>query len=270
MSFFENLTYLATLGSSVLLLMLVFARRESVLTYRVLTATSLILISISIGLRWLSVGHPPILGTFEEVLAATASLLLFAFFLDKKGEFSRLSISAVILLLTYGLFFDQLKRPLVISELSLWVDFHVLFAWLCFGLYFFVFSAAVSTVLAKKANANQETYPTTTSLTKWLLGKGLLYGFFLQTIFFVIGAYYSSKLHGAWWVWDSVEYLFVISWLLYSVAIHGKLFFGWNESRTSWWIIGAFFSLLILYWGLIYFPWGTYHIFDMSIKVHFL
>ena len=44
-------------------------------------------------------------------------------------------------------------------------------------------------------------------LSDWLMRKRPCLRFIGQTVFFVIGSYYSGRLHGRWWMWDTVEYL---------------------------------------------------------------
>ena len=95
----------------------------------------------------------------------------------------------------------------------------------------------------------------------------LMWGFLAQTISFVLGSYYSTLLHGAWWTWDPVEYLFVVSWFLYAIPIHGKMLFNWQPRKVAGLTTAAMAGTILLYWGLIYIPWATYHIFDVEYKI---
>jgi ABC-type transport system involved in cytochrome c biogenesis permease subunit len=85
---------------------------------------------------------------------------------------------------------------------------------------------------------------------------------------FVLGSYYSILLHGVWWLWDTVEYLFVVSWFLYAIPIHGRILYGWGDRRLAALTVLATAGTIILYWGLVYFPWTTYHVFDTELVVH--
>jgi ABC-type transport system involved in cytochrome c biogenesis permease subunit len=138
------------------------------------------------------------------------------------------------------------------------VDFHALFAWIAYGFYTFSFICALGILLKRPwAEAGEQ------GLYRWLL-----WGFSAQTIMFVLGSYYSVRLHGAWWVWDTVEYLFVVSWFLYAIPIHGRILYGWEDRRLAGLTVLAMAGTIILYWGLVYFPWTTYHIFDTELVVH--
>jgi ABC-type transport system involved in cytochrome c biogenesis permease subunit len=199
---------------------------------------ALIVEGAAIGIRWSNTGHPPIFGTFEETLAASWTVILFAIILDRKGVFAHIAFPITAITMLYGLNFNTTGKPLTISELSLWVDFHALFAWIAYGFYTFSFICALGILLKR------------------------------QTIMFVLGSYYSILLHGVWWLWDTVEYLFVVSWFLYAIPIHGRILYGWGDRRLAALTVLATAGTIILYWGLVYFPWTTYHVFDTELVVH--
>lgn len=226
--------------------------------YLAMTFGALVFEGTAIAIRWSSTGHPPIFGTFEEALAASWAVILFALVLDRQGRFARIWAPIAAGTMLYGLAFDSTHMPLTISELSLWVDFHALFAWIAYGFYTFSFILALG-ILLKKPWAENAANP----LSRWLL-----WGFLAQTIMFVLGSYYSTLLYGAWWVWDTVEYLFVASWFLYAIPVHGKILFGWDDRRLAALTVLATAGTVALYWGLIYLPWTTYHIFDVAFKMH--
>ncbi len=224
-----------------------------------------LLIGSATGLRWAFTGHPPIFGTYEEVLAAVFTLSVSSLLIDGRQRFVRFTLPFILILLLYGTLFDSERRPLVISEQSLWVYFHVLFAWVTFGIYTFSSCAAVKTFIKPRSSLDLDGGD---RVVEWLLGEGLVWGLAVQALYFFLGSYYSSWLHGSWWVWDPVEYLFVISWFLYAIAVHGRIFYGWDRRRVSKWVLAAYSVTITLYWALIYVYWSSYHIFDPEIKMH--
>ncbi|MDH4227922.1 MAG: cytochrome c biogenesis protein [Deltaproteobacteria bacterium] len=222
----------------------------------------LVLQLVEIAFRWALSGHPPIFGVFEETLAAAFFVTLISLLVDKKCEYYGFTVPLSALTLLYGIFYDMSIKPLVISEQSLWVYFHALFAWVSYGFYTLAFCSALW-VLLKKETSSMALF------RKWLVEYGILYGFAAQTLYFFLGSYYSSLLHGHWWQWDMVEYLFIISWFLYAIVIHGRIFFHWDEQKVAKWNVAAFLANITLYWGLIFIPWTTYHIFELGLKRHF-
>lgn len=260
----ENITFFAGLGIHILLSALLLSRLCSVGLYFALGIIFIALHGLFIALRWFNTGHPPILGTFEETLAAGWFLTLFSLILDRKKGLAHLTIPFASLTLLYGLIFSIEERPLIISEQSLWVYFHALFAWIAYGFYTISFAASIIILLKKQRNSAAFAY----SLSGRFLYNNVLYGLIAQTIMFILGSYYSSRLHGSWWVWDPVEYLFIVSWFMYAIALHGRFFYAWKEDKIASWTVTAFVATMLLYWGLIYFPWITYHIFDPEFKIH--
>ncbi|MFZ3072615.1 MAG: cytochrome c biogenesis protein CcsA [Thermodesulfobacteriota bacterium] len=271
----EKILYFASLSLYAASALAAFSGFLTVRRYRVFYVLAIALFGVLIGVRWYYAGHPPIFGTYEKTLSASFTVALFSLIFDREGRFARFTATFAFATLLYGSLFDSGRKPLVISEQSLWVDFHVLFAWIAYGFYTLVFAAAIGILIKKevtpfsKGGLGGIKEETVDAASDWLMRKGLLYGFIGQTVFFVIGSYYSARLHGRWWMWDTVEYLFVASWLMYAAALHGRILSGWSNKRTAAWVAAGFATAMVLYWGLIYFPHATYHIFDIEIKTHF-
>ncbi len=251
--------FLAALVGLLLRMARIPPRRDwnGLLSLRLLLILLVVIEGFYIGERWASTGHPPILGTFEESLASSFTILAFALLFDRANRFTLPALVFAGVTLLYGLNFDTTERPLVISEQSYWVYFHVLFAWIAYG--FYTFSTMAAFYLRWRGGDGY---------VEEMMDRGLLMGFIAQSTMFFFGSYYSSRLHGRWWMWDPVEYLFVISWFLYAIPIHGRILFGWDRKRMAPWILLASVGTLLLYWGLIYFPWATYHVFDPQWKTH--
>ncbi|MCK4846637.1 MAG: cytochrome c biogenesis protein CcsA [Deltaproteobacteria bacterium] len=280
MTTFWTLYYAALILTALLFAVSLSAIGRRRLVYRCFSLSIVIVLGAAIALRWQLSGHPPILGVYEATLVAAWTIILYDILFDRakgvgsdnrseEGVFARYSSMAALITLLYGLLFDTDVKPLVISEQSWWVYFHALFSWIAYGFYMLSLFAAIFVILQERGAKTSDSSDSARSLVAdWALHRGLLYGFVAQTIFFVLGSYYSTLLHGAWWVWDSVEYLFVMSWFLYAIAIHGRIFFAWKSPRVALWVVAAFVVLLAMYWGLSFIPWATYHIFDPGIKVH--
>lgn len=261
---YEAIIFFAAIGLSMVSMILVFFKPSlRPVGFASVFATTVIL-GFIIAVRWQATGHPPILGSYEEVLSASFTLGLFTLIFYRRPEVVRVTASLLLVTLLYGLVFNPLRRPLVISEQSLWVYFHVLFAWIAYGLYAVCFAFSLWILKRKTSNDSHD------DGDGRLLQNLLLYGFSAHTVMFILGSYYSSLLHGTWWDWDPVEYLFVASWLVYATALHGRVFNGWKKERIAKWILMGSVVTVLLYWALIYIPWTTYHVFDTQLKVHAL
>ena len=237
---------------------------------------------LSASIRWASIGHPPVFGTYEAALAASWFLVLFVIisYWSVHRHFNLLvktAVPASILILLYGLTFNTEHIPLTISEKSLWVDFHALFSWLAFAPFTLAF--CLSTYYLWKGgggNAEQDgiesseaaSYPAFEIIDE-LAFRYINFGFIMHTIMFALGCYYSSILYGKWWMWDPAESTSLITWLSVGLYIHMRLFYNWRQRRAAWLFIAIFATVIFSYWGLIYLPAGSsFHVFDLELKAH--
>lgn len=246
----------------------------------------------SAATRWLGVGHPPIFGTYEATLSASWFLLLFAAlsFRSAYSHFRFIALAAIplaLLLLIYSLFFFGAARmPLTISELSLWVDFHALFAWLAFAPFTLAFCLSARYLWLTRSGrfASQGSYPGADEFRKKtaefesmqrqleiideIAFRYVNFGFIMHTLMFALGSYYSAIVFGLWWRWDPVFSLSLVAWLLVGLYIHMRLFFNWQGRRAGWFFIAIFVVINLSYWGLVYLPSGsTFHVFDIDPKM---
>lgn len=268
---YEAIMFFVAIGLSMVTVISIFQKASlRPLGFVCISATTLLL-GVVIALRWSATGHPPILGSYEEVLSASFTLSLFTLIFYRRAEVARVTAALLLITLLYGLTFDPLRRPLVISEQSLWVYFHALFAWIAYGFYAVCFAFSFWILRRKTSDRLRRVAadPHGDNDAR-LLQTLLLYGFSAHTVMFILGSYYSSLLHGTWWDWDPVEYLFVASWLIYGTALHGRVLNGWKRERIAKWVVMGSVVTVLLYWALIYIPWTTYHVFDTQLKVHAL
>ncbi len=233
----------------------------------------------SAAVRWFLAGHPPIFGTYEAALAGSWFILLHTALTGRSGHgcfrlLAILSIPFAVFLLIYGLTFNTDHIPLTISEQSLWVDFHALFAWLAFAPFTLAFCLSITCIyMTRKGRAG------TGETGGFVLPDGevmddltfrfVTLGFVNHTIMFALGCYYSSILYGRWWQWDPVESASLVAWLSVALYIHMRLFYSWKGDRAARLYVTLFVAVVFSYWGLIYLPAGsTFHVFDIDLKVH--
>ena len=224
---------------------------------------------VSVAIRWAGSGHAPIFGTYEAALAASWFLMLFTAlaFLSMHRQFRLLVLTTApiaLLLLAYGaLLFDTRHLPLTISERSLWVDFHALFAWLAFAPL--TLAASLSGGLLWLARGTQT--GSRLEVMDELAYRYVCIGFAGHSVMFALGSYYSSILFGLWWRWDPAFSLSLLAWLLMGLHIHLRLFYHWRGRRAAWSYLVVFALIVFSYWGLIYLPPGrTFHVFDLNLK----
>lgn len=260
--------YLATIG-------LAFSRSSRSRAMVLSISAALTAHLISAGIRWIEIGHPPVFGTYEATLAASWFLALTALLAVNSHRYISfiLPLTALfsVLHIAYGLNFNTSHIPLTISEKSIWVDLHALTAWLAYGEFSISFFLSLILILRVGESAWVQRritdFPSDEIIDELIL-KYLVLGFIFHTLMFALGSYYSSILYGKWWTWDPVDTLFMVSWIVYALIIHLRLFYGWKRERMAKLVVIAMITIMVGYWSLIYIPWATYHIFDIDMKMH--
>ncbi len=232
----------------------------------------------AIIIRWEFSGHPPIMGTYESALAGswtTVSLLIL--FRRKYPELMGVQITVMFLsiaLMLYGLLFPTAYIPLTISEQSLWVDFHALFAWLAYGNYVIACACALGILLHIppfcKGGKGDQTHTnigrsTESSLQNDIMFYTLCLGFFFQTLMMATGSYYNFILFGLWWRWDPIESIALICWIVSALVIHTRLFYNWSGKRLATIVIVAFSFIVLMHKIFPFIPRHlTFHNFDIE------
>jgi len=224
---------------------------------------------LSIIIRWVAIGHPPIFGSYEASLHGSWWLAVFIAFTHRSifAYFRGMILTAlpmVIAIMLYGLTFTTERKPMTLSEFNYLVDFHALFAWLAYAPFTLSFCLALIYLFRHK----QDSTAVAPEIIDELSFRFMVYGFINHTIMFALGCYYSSTLYLNWWMWDPVESTSLITWLVAGLYIHVRLFYKWRAVKSAWLNVVFFLTLLFSYWGLIYLPQGsTFHVFDTETKV---
>lgn len=226
-----------------------------------LALAALAALTLSIVPRWIQTGHPPIFGTYENTIAAVWSLLVAIVFLLRRGSSDshdylvKLLSAWLMPLLVAGWFFDRAPYPLTISERSLLVDIHVLFAWTAHTALL-VASAAAIAAITSAARENESAH--------WdaLMFRTVGYGFAALTIMLAIGSVYSYLLFGDWYKWELVEALAAASWVAYATVLHSAMMFSWRGRRLGWAILAVLPLMIATFWVWSFYA-GTYHHFEI-------
>ncbi|MDH4140826.1 MAG: cytochrome c biogenesis protein [Coriobacteriia bacterium] len=221
--------------------------------------------TVALAIRWSEVGHPPIFGTFENTYAASWSVLfacVVASFTSRApkglGQLWRIGSPWVVALMLYGSRFRSDPVPLTISEQSLWVDVHVLFAWLAFVPFLLAATMAVLMLFGF------EPFGLTRQSAEERMTQMVLVGFAAFTAMLLTGSFYLYVLFGTFWQWEIVETLSLLTWIAYGLAIHARLFYRWG-GRGFYLAMTVILPLMLaayLVWSV--FP-NTFHFFDVPL-----
>lgn len=217
-------------------------------------------LTLSIIPRWIQTGHPPIFGTYENTIAAVWSLSLAVLVLIRHQDDAHRSLGRALALwtiplLAFGWFFDMTAFPLTISERSLLVDLHVLFAWSAHTVLLMASTAAFMIVRGRVSESEHA----------WL--DGLMfrtggYGFAALSLMIGVGSTYSYLLFGDWFKWEVAEVFAATAWMGYATAIHAALMFSWKGKRLAYAMLAVLPLMIATFWVWSIYS-GTYHHFEI-------
>lgn len=238
--------------------------RGTQLPMRLAVASSLVGVA-GLAVRTVGSGHLPIFGTLENTWTCATVIMATAAVSANRGRMTRpywhLLPPWAVLLLGLGLFARFDSVPLTISEQSMWVDLHVGFAWAAFvPLLWAGTIAAVFWARGRKSDTDE------VADTEGTVARLLFVGYAFLTAMILAGSWYLFVLFAVFWRWEVVGASALVTWVGYSVAIHGWLMQGWRGSRLFPLVAVMLVPLLVLFWIWSVFP-GTYHFFDIPLMM---
>lgn len=211
--------------------------------------------------RWIQAGYPPIVSSYET-LSIVAWIAILAF-LVLQWRFVKTRVLGVVvlpisfLMMGLGRLPSQPIEPLSPALKSVWLIIHALFAELGHGSFIIATACAVLFLLKERQSDRGETSSFYERLPSLDILDDLSYrfiaiGFVLHAIMIISGSIWANQAWGRYWGWDPVETWSLVTWLLYGVYLHLRLFRGWAGKRAAWLAIGAFISVIFTFWGVGY------------------
>ncbi len=220
----------------------VFGRPTTEMLALRLAWVGLVAQAISIGSRWIRIGHGPYLG-FYEVSSLLAFMAVGGFLLVvRRYPGVRIAGVAILpvtfLILGASLLVNTEARAVTGSLASFWLVIHVIFANLAFGAYAVSFALAIAFLL-KDSGAEHRYQALLDKFPQQDVLDALTYrfvgaGFVFQTIMITSGAIWANEAWGRYWGWDPVETWSLIAWAIYAIYLHLTLTLGWRGRRAAW------------------------------------
>ncbi len=196
--------------------------------------------SASLLLRWVSVGHGPYMMRYEVLSSnawiATLMLLVFTWRRRRMTVAAPLVLSAIILMMGFGIFSNPEAHDLPPSLRSVWLVFHVLFSKLSTGA--FLLSAGSSIALLRRlSDRHGRSFPdwlpasdVLDAFVIWFIGFGMIF----WTTAIAAGAIWANQSWGRYWGWDPLEIWALVMWLCYGLLLHARRFLKLSPRSTAW------------------------------------
>lgn len=201
----------------------------------------------AITIRWVRVGHGPVLGFYEVVSSfALFAVLGLALLVWRMPGLKRLG--TVIMPLAFLLIGGAMLTPSSDLEItgtlaSWWLTLHVTFAKLAAGSFITAFALAVAYLVRDRGGDGRfarwfEKLPSQ-EIVDDLVFRFVGVGFVFLSIMIVAGAIWANEAWNRYWAWDPIETWSLIWWLTYAVYLHLRLTLGWRGRKSAWYAVAA-------------------------------
>ncbi len=164
--------------------------------------------------------------------------------------FATLTVLGLLLVASSPLVSPELKPPVPALQ-SGWLILHVVLSFV--GESFFVFSFItallylISRDQEKKINYDRLTY------------AAVSVGFPVFTLgALVFGAVWAEAAWGAFWSWDPKETWALITWLVYALYLHFRIYRKQRKTASAWFALIGFLSTLFTFFGVNYLLGGLH------------
>ena len=220
-----------------------------------LTIIGLVPHSVALLVRWIEQGHGPYMSRYE-VLSSDAWVIVVMFLLfslkwKKIRVAGTIILPIVFLMIAVALFRNPEMHNLPPSLRSIWLVMHVTFAKLAAGAIIISFGAAVLFLLKEKKESKPifSKFPSLELLDEYSY-KFAGFGFVFWTINIAAGSIWAEASWGRYWGWDPIETWSLITWLMYGVFAHLRLFWKWRGKKSAVALVACFamslFTIFIL------------------------
>jgi cytochrome c-type biogenesis protein CcsB len=211
--------------------------------------------TIALCLRWTVQGHGPYM-TRYEVLSSDAWIAL-VMFLGFSATWVKIRpagvvvLPAVFLMVALAVFANPAMQTLPPSLRSVWLVMHVSFAKLAAGAM--VLSVGTAVLFLLKDRRGMHPAPA------WLPAADILdeysykfagFGLVFWTVNIAAGAIWANVSWGRYWGWDPIETWSLITWFMFGIAAHLRVFWKWRGRKSAVALIFCFvmsvFTIFVL------------------------
>ena len=220
------------------------------LTARILTAVTLVFITLAMVFRAFQTGHGPFSNMYEFALAFAWGIVVMGVFFEwryKTAAVRNMGLIVALLLLIFATVQYAKPEPLVPAlQQSLLLSVHVASAVIAYGVLTIGFSAAILFLFQSHRNSpwlpDKEIFDT-------MSYQSVVIGFPFLTLTIVLGALWADIAWGRYWGWDPKETASFVTWLLYTAYLHARLMRGWRGTKTAILLIIGFGAILLTFFG---------------------
>ncbi len=214
-------------------------------------------LSFRIALRWYVCGYVPLSNGYETMLFMSWSAAVITLFMSRKMRlaipFGALISGATLMVAMMGEASPRITQLMPVLHSPL-LSIHVVVIMLAYTLLAFILLNGVAAIIAHLRHADEDVEYHT------IVGRIMLYpALFLLVIGIFIGAVWANVSWGRYWGWDPKEVWALITMLIYALPVHSSSIRAFQRPLVfNIFVVCAFLSVLITYFGVNYFLGGMH------------
>lgn len=219
-----------------------------------LIVTAVALLAVSLGVRWLRIGHGPFVNLFELLISQLFSLgLIFAFVYWRIPVIRPAAIIIFPAMWVLGLWvlaLDASSVPNPPTYFNDWKWAHVGFGKVFLGLC--LMGTGLAGVILLRAIPRFAVWfrqlPSDAILDVYAW-RFMLLAFVFESFMLIAGAVWAQDAWGRYWAWDALETSAFLNWLALGASIHARFSYRIPIRVGAMAIIGTFVFAFFTYFG---------------------
>ena len=216
---------------------------------------ALLLHTATIVIRGIYSGRLPLTNQYEFASAFAWGLCLVSLIFILKFRFPVLgafSLPILILIIGYAALQSKEVRELMPALKSSWLGIHVASAIIAYGSFGVSFVLSIIFLIRDRLKAKSffDTHIPPKEKLDLISYRSVCLGLLFLTFTIVSGAIWAEQAWGSYWSWDPKETWSLVTWLIYAVYLHLRIFAKWKGKPAAIFAIAGFIAVIFTYIGV--------------------
>jgi cytochrome c-type biogenesis protein CcsB len=211
----------------------------------------------SLGIRYISTGHPPFLNLYEYLISFTWAAVLVYLVIESVYKTRMYGAFVIPLISAFAMvaYFLPSGEVYVMPALkSAWRIPHIATAILAYSAFMVAFVLAILYLVGERTESKADSFwhrrlPPLKSLDQNMY-RVMAFGFLMQTLLIITGAMWAQYAWGRYWGWDPKETWALVTWFIYAAYLHTRVTMGWRGRRSAILAIIGFVSVVFTLFGV--------------------
>ena len=221
----------------------------------IVQTVGLVLHTAALICRGIGAGRLPMTNQYEFATSFAWGLSLVSLIFIAKYKFPVIGAFAapvILLLIGYAAMQSREVKELMPALRSSWLGFHVSTAIIAYGSFGVSFVLGVIFLLRDrmKDQGFWDRHVPAREKLDLIAYRSVCLGLLFLTFTIVTGAIWAEQAWGSYWSWDPKETWSLVTWLIYAVYLHFRIFRGWKGKAAAVFAVVGFVCVMFTYVGV--------------------